>query len=154
VNNGEFGRVIEIQDKKIIAQFSTPTRTVALRKPFASATESTDEKKDADAVEPKMPFDLGYAATCHKMQGSQAKGIVVALDKNTFNTSCEWFHTADSRPEKVVVNVGEFATIVKMAGKKELWKRKTFLKEEIESGRLFGERVWWVEQGKEGAVTV
>lgn len=153
VNNGEFGRVIEIQDKKIIAHFSTPNRTVALRKPYVDPN-AVEEKKDADAVEPKMPFDLGYAATCHKMQGSQAKGIVVALDKNTFNTSCEWFHTADSRPEKVVVNVGEFATIVKMAEKKELWKRKTFLKEEIESGRLFGERVWWVEQNQlTGTVT-
>lgn len=145
INNGEFGRVVEIQDKKIIARFSTPDRLVALRKPFVdpNASEEKGEKKDGDDKEPKMPFDLGYAATCHKMQGSQAKGIVVALDKNTFNTSCEWLHTADSRPEKVVVNVGEFRTIVKMAGKKELWKRKTFLKEEIEAGRLFGERVWW-----------
>lgn len=158
VANGEFARVLSIQEKKIIAEFSTPTRRVSIPRVHEKQTglreEGKPEPADGDGEQKiSLAFDLGLAATCHKMQGSQAKCVIVVLE-SAYGQACEWFLTAISRMEKACVCVGDFTVIQKMVGKRSLGDRKTFLKEEIESGRLFGERVWWVEQGKEGAVTV
>jgi exodeoxyribonuclease V alpha subunit len=161
VANGEFARILEVEEKRIIARFFTPDRFVAIprTKEFPAAagglrgegSSSASGESTAEAA-PKLAFDLGYAATCHKMQGSQERCIVTVLDDGAFNTSCEWFNTAESRMEKAVVNVGTFATIQKMVGNREIWKRKTFLKELIEAGRLFAGRVWWVDENNEVTV--
>lgn len=151
VANGEFAKILFVGEKRIIARFFTPNRVVSIprSKEFpADAGGSRGKGDSSEASEsteaaPKLAFDLGYAATCHKMQGSQDRCIVTVLDDGAFNTSCEWFTTAASRMEKVVVNVGTFGTIQKMVGNREIWKRKTHLKELIEAGRLFAGRVWW-----------
>ncbi len=152
VANGEFCKVIAIQEKRIIARFSTPDRLVAVPrvKEFAAKAETLAGEGESSAAptkeETREPdFTLGMAATCHKMQGSQAKCIVVILDEGAkMMNTCEWFLTADSRMESLCVNIGKFNTIQYMQGNPSLDKRKTFLRERIEGGRLWGERVWWV----------
>lgn len=147
VANGEFAKVLAIQEKKIIAEFSTPTRRVSIPRVHEKQTglreEGKPEPADGESQEKvSLAFDLGLAATCHKMQGSQAKCVIVVLE-SAYGQACEWFLTAISRMEKACVCVGDFTVIQKMVGKRSLGDRKTFLKEEIEAGRLFGERVWW-----------
>lgn len=157
VANGEFGQVLAVEEKRIVAKFFMPDRLVALPrvKEFVAKAgadglreegESTSgEPAGTEATETRtaaLPFDLGLAVTCHKMQGSQAKCVVVVLDKSAYGLSCEWLLTALSRMEKAVVCVGEFGTASKMAGYRSLGERKTFLREAIEAGRLWGERVW------------
>jgi len=147
VANGEFAKVLAIQEKKIIAQFSMPDRRVGIPRVHEKQTglreEGKPEPADGESQEKvSLAFDLGLAATCHKMQGSQAKCVIVVLEA-AYGQACEWFLTAISRMEKACVCVGDFTVIQKMVGKRSLGDRKTFLAEQIEAGRLFGERVWW-----------
>jgi hypothetical protein len=154
VFNGEFFRIVDVDEKRIVAEFSTPSRTVWIpqRRPKTSIEGGDGEEKLANQdVEPKAAFDLGYAATCHKMQGSQEKHVVVVLEKDNggpFTPSLEWLLTAVSRCEKLCTVIGDISTIRKM-------ERKTFLVERIEEKRIWSSRCWWLvdeETTVEGAV--
>lgn len=158
VANGEFCQVLEIRDKHIVAKFFAPDRVVLVPRvkefPNTAAPKLAGEGESSDSpATGKLAFDLGLAVTCHKMQGSQAKCVIVVLDKGAYGLSCEWLLTAVSRIEKVCVCVGEFGVASRMAGNRSLGERKTFLKELIEGGRLFSERVWWTDSNME-TVTV
>lgn len=149
--NGEFCRIESIDDKHLIARFWFPERLLAVPRSAASQTvgevESDESSSDTGGGKDKSSaanFDLGYAATCHKMQGSQAKAVIVLLDHGAYGLSREWLLTAASRMEKLCVFIGRFSTVTKMAGRSSLRERKTFLAERLREGRLWGERVWWV----------
>lgn len=52
--------------------------------------------------------DLGYAITCHKLQGSSAERVVVGLDYSAYQLlSCEWLYTAITRAELMADLVAE-----------------------------------------------
>lgn len=53
-------------------------------------------------------IELAYACTCHKLQGSQAKYVVVAVDSSAYMMlCCEWLYTAITRASKKCIIVGE-----------------------------------------------
>ena len=88
-------------------------------------------------------FDLAYAVTCHKMQGSETPIAIVILDPSyTARRVCtrEWLYTAISRAKRICYLVGERATadaFCRTLGN----VRKTFLTNEIlqekNNGRKF-----------------
>lgn len=127
VANGEIGKVLEVAPKKMIVEFETPKRVV--RVPMGAA-ESGDGSGGSDA--PRCEFDLAYAITVHKAQGSQSPVIIVMIDDSgAANQVCnrEWHMTAMSRPERLLVTIGKVRTVDRQCRKVGLRDRKTFLKE-------------------------
>lgn len=175
VANGEFGRVLAVEPRKLIVEFSNPRRVVTVPrwKGAGDADSTTAKEKGAgveggrsgkaatdeaaanhtgannsendndpgsgdDASDTGCDLDLGYAVTCHKMQGSESPIVIVALDEYPGASGrfgiCkrEWLYTAISRARRVCLLVGLRATADAMAREQAIGKRKTFLRELIE----------------------
>lgn len=122
IANGEIGRVVGFDPKdRAIIEFNAPRRKVVIGR-------GTSEG-DASSIE------LAYAVTCHKMQGSQAKVVIVALDPSPGAIygvcSREWLFTAISRAEKLCYLVGTEDTAAKFCRRVTLPLRQTMLVERI-----------------------
>ncbi len=134
VANGEFGCVIEVHEKRTIVDFKMPDRRVVI--PRGNATPKEGDSNDDDSGT-GCDMDLGYAATCHKLQGSSAKIVIIALDEYPGATGqfgvCDkaWIYTAISRAEQICFLVGKRQTIVRMCNRTAIKNRKTFLVEDI-----------------------
>lgn len=115
VANGEMGVVLDGQYAMTLASFGD--RAIVLR---------PGEWGD---------FDLGFAVTCHKMQGSSSPVVIAVIDRYA-NMVCnrEWWYTALSRASELVITVGRLSLLRQQAGKPALANRKTFLKTLIEEG--------------------
>lgn len=114
VANGDMGRVVATAPDKIIVQFFYPDRTVVIDDKPASNKE----------------FDLAYAITCHKSQGSEYRFVIIPLDRGGFGVGCrEWIYTGVSRPFGMGLLIGDRAVLARYCREVKLGKRKTFLKE-------------------------
>ena len=154
--NGEFNKIVAFNEGKIVTRFTGPERTVAVQ---VGTQRRSEDDSDGDGDEgdgggenggktkakpkAKANFDLGYAATCHKMQGSQEKWCIYVVDW-TYGATREHPFTGISRCVKGGFVVGRLDELNKMVAKTGITKRKTFLKELIEAGRLWSSRAWWV----------
>ncbi len=140
VANGEIGRVIEAAEKVTIVRLDAPRRVVKI---FRSA----DKGDDAGCS-----FDLAYAVTCHKLQGSEVPVTFVVLDEYygaKMVCQREWVYTAISRAKVACFLVGRLITAQAMCVTPALAKRKTFLRELIE-----GELASGTEQVTESGETI
>jgi exodeoxyribonuclease V alpha subunit len=91
--NGDLGRVTRMDKFKISVTFESPERKVKL------------DRKDADLA-------LAYALSCHKMQGSEARIIILPMHKSFGIFPCrEWVYTAFSRAKAILITVGTIATL-------------------------------------------
>jgi len=125
VANGEIGQVLEEFDNKLILEFFTPRRVVLIPK----------GKKESGA---SVPFDLGYAISCHKSQGSEWPIVIVAIDEHPgARMVCDrsWLYTAISRAKKGCIMVGQESTMRQMIKVQKITLRKTFLSELLEERR-------------------
>ncbi len=125
--NGEIGRVVAVQEKVTIAEFDGSRR---VRIPRGNATEGDDESDDDSKAQTGCNFDLGYAISCHKSQGSEWKVVLVAIDESTGARrvcSREWIYTAISRAKFCCLLVGKIHVAIQMCSRRALMKRKTFL---------------------------
>lgn len=116
VANGELGKVVLVEEGLIHVAIDTPERTVRVSGEFLNA------------------WDLGYAITTHKSQGSQWKVVIEMVDDSHAAdrvTSYEWWRTAISRPEQLNVTIGSLAAINRQCKVSSLRGRKTFLVEGI-----------------------
>lgn len=114
VANGEQGKVVGIHGKTIHVYMPTADKVVV--SPIAGS------------------FDLAYAISCHKSQGSQWPVAIVMLDEYPGAVRlCDrsWIYTAISRAEKLCLLVGQKQTADAMCRKSLMQKRKTFLREMI-----------------------
>lgn len=141
VANGEIGRVTAIDGKVTIASFAAPKRLVKI---LGAATEEKENGEPAEGGSDSgngedaggKRFDLAYAVTCHKMQGSEAKIVFVVLDEYPgARMVCgrEWLYTAISRAKMVCFLVGKLETARSMCLRKVLDQRKTFLAERLKA---------------------
>jgi exodeoxyribonuclease V alpha subunit len=124
VANGEMGMVLKVESKRILAAFTNPDRQIVI---------PTGRQDDGESSTGN--FDLAYGATCHKLQGSEYKVVIVVLDDYPgarMVCSREWLQTALSRAKVVCILIGNRATADAMCKRLSLGKRKTFLKELIE----------------------
>lgn len=127
VANGEIGRVVRVDQKLMHVAFDLPKRCVEV--PLGKG--GGDGESGGSGVQ----FDLAYAVTCHKMQGSSAKIVIVLVDDYpgaNFVCSREWHYTAWSRAEELCLTIGRIETVNKQCRKVVLGTRKTFLKERIQ----------------------
>lgn len=137
VANGELGRVVEIAEAFFLVELSSPRRIIRVPRGKAKAATAKDKEAepiDGEKVSSGCTFDLGYGLTCHKMQGSSARWVVVMLDEYPGAmrvASREWLYTAISRAEKACYLVGKKQTADRMTRNISLQKRKTFLRERV-----------------------
>lgn len=95
--NGELGKVSQCEPGYISVKLQNPDRHVMVR------------RAKPDPKNPSCLWDLGYAITVHKSQGSSWP-VVVTIIENQYGArmicSREWVYTAISRAEKLSVLCG------------------------------------------------
>jgi ATP-dependent exoDNAse (exonuclease V) alpha subunit len=153
VANGEQAEVIDIEPGVVTAKMSSPPRTVLIYRKAKSESQeqaeeaaggedaaeyggdSSDESEGKTASATGCSWDLGYAISAHKSQGSEWPVVIVMLDTdNSARRTCsrQWIYTAISRFKDFALLVGMKKTADAMCGRDALFARKTFLKERIE----------------------
>lgn len=116
--NGELGRVTSVED---------PTATEML---FPDVGDGARRIRIPTKGEWSDSFDLAYAITCHKSQGSEWPVVVIITDDAADRVcSREWHYTAISRAKERCIIFGRMATIGRQCRRVILGQRKTFLKE-------------------------
>lgn len=137
IAKGAMGYVESIGEKTTVLEFLAPACRVAI--PTASIRPELDGGKVRS-----VGLTLGYALTCHYMQGSEAKVVAVALDASRGARSIyslEWLITAISRMKEMCFLVGAKSTADTMARRQQSAARKTFLLERChEELRTCGDR--------------
>lgn len=121
VSNGEIGIVLYVERKFSAVQLDGDR---IVRVPV----HRSESKPNGD-------FTLAYAVTFHKSQGSQWP-IVFLLSDRAANRmgSRELWNTGGSRPQQLLVTIGELATMQRQCQRNALSERKTFLTELIRDG--------------------
>lgn len=149
VANGELAEVVLVEEKLIVAKLSNPSRVVAVPR----GKKSEDEPEGEEEAGTGCTWDLAYALSVHKSQGSEFPVAIVMVDDYAgakMVCSREWIYTAISRAKKLCLAIGKQSTAQGFCRKVALGKRKTFLKELIVQQR---ERVA-AEKQQEVAVEV
>lgn len=140
VANGEIGRVTKAELKYTEIVLFSPKRIVLIpRGNGGPDAESLTDSDDASAT--GCNWDLAYALSVHKSQGSEFRFVIVMIDEYPGSRKiCDrsWLYTAISRAKECCWLVGKLATAQRMTTVDNVNKRKTFLKERIDdeiSGR-------------------
>ena len=131
IANGEMGRVARVTPGQVSIVFDKPPRPV-----IVPVGQSSGGNQDEDGG--SNDFELGYAITCHKSQGSQWPVVIVVLDASPGAARVagrEWLYTAISRAETHCILVGRLAVAHHMAKRPALESRLTFLRELLTSGK-------------------
>lgn len=148
VANGEQAIVKAVFPKYIIAELQNPPRLVRIpcgssKKNESEETEKEDEKTDSkpnakdDDNGNGCDWDLGWAITVHKSQGSQWPVIIVCIDEYPGASGeygvCDraWLYTAISRAQKACFLVGMKHTADGMCRRQFIGRRKTAMVELI-----------------------
>lgn len=75
-------------------------------------------------------LELGYAITCHKIQGSGYPYVITVCDNGAYTLlSKEWLYTAITRARKYNVLVAQPGAVVRACGKTSVREKRTWLKE-------------------------
>lgn len=125
VANGEQAKVVRIEPARTIVQLTSPRRLAVI--PHGRRKEGGEEAATGD-------WDLAYAISCHKSQGSEWPVVIVMADESggaRFVGTREWVTTAISRAKKYCVVVGKRGTMQGFCRRSGLWNRKTFLVEKF-----------------------
>jgi exodeoxyribonuclease V alpha subunit len=129
VCNGEIGVVTGVESRLTYATFDAPRRHVKI--PRGASGDGGDDGADSDA---RCHFDLAYAITVHKSQGSEWPVVIVALDDcygSRMVCDRAWIYTAISRAKRACFLVGRVDEAYRMIGRQSIDRRKTFLSERI-----------------------
>jgi exodeoxyribonuclease V alpha subunit len=111
VVNGDLGRVERIDKRHIVVTFENPERRVKLL------------RGEADLA-------LAYALSCHKMQGSESRVVIVPMHRSFGSFPCrEWTYTAFSRAKEILLTVGTAATLGAWVRRQTCGLRQTGLAE-------------------------
>jgi exodeoxyribonuclease V alpha subunit len=122
VANGDIGIVGDINKESIMVTVNHENIIVPM---------SSDTWGEAD-------WDLGYAISGHKSQGSEWNTVIVLLDSSyAAGMICDrhWIYTAISRAKKRCYLLGNENTIAGMTRVSKMWNRKTLLKERFECSK-------------------
>lgn len=142
VANGEQARVVALAETSLTLKLETPARLI--RVPRGKQREAEDGEEGGGKT--GCNFDLAYAISTHKSQGSEFPIVVVMLDGyGGAMRLCDrhWLYTAISRAKTFCLCIGKKAVATSMVRKSHMWDRKTFLRERIEEQRVNGVAVEW-----------
>jgi len=132
VANGEIGEVAEVNQRYFVADMNNPSRTV--RVPQGGQDTSGEEEENTNKG---SKWDLAYALSVHKSQGSEWPVVIVILDDSMAAKrvcSREWLYTAISRATQHCILIGDPYIAEEICRRPALGERKTFLKELILNG--------------------
>lgn len=133
VANGEIGEVLVVDAKMMVARFDAPDRIVRVPVGKKAAKEDGVGSGGGESGGESGDFDLAYAVTVHKYQGSESPIIIVMIDDAAgMVAGREWVYTAISRAKTHCFLIGKRATLEKQCRRVQLAKRKTFLKERLQ----------------------
>jgi exodeoxyribonuclease V alpha subunit len=144
--NGELARVVGVAEKLTTARLDNPARLIKIPRGTDNndgqgdgqgENGSGENSDDSAATSTGCQWDLAYAISCHKSQGSEFPVVIVALDEYPgarLICSREWIYTAISRAKLACFLVGKKMIAESMCLTRAISKRKTFLKELITEG--------------------
>lgn len=120
VANGEMGRVLEVETTYSLFEFSDCGDGCSRVLRIPTKGELADS------------FDLAYAITCHKSQGSEWPVVIILADDAADRVACrEWHYTGISRGAERCIILGKKSTVARQCRRVTLRDRKTFLVELI-----------------------
>lgn len=117
VANGELGRVANVERTSMVVELESPVRRIQVYFGEGGCT-----------------WELGYALSVHKSQGSDWPWVVVMLDDYPgARMVCDrsWLYTSISRAKDKCWLVGQKSVADRMCRTSKTWHRKTFLRELI-----------------------
>lgn len=123
VANGELAEVLEVEEKIVIAKLSSPDRVVKIPRGKGDGESSTG-----------CSWELGYALSVHKSQGSEFTITIVLVDEYPgARMVCDrsWVYTAISRAKEKCVLIGQKRTVDRFCRVQKMNRRKTFLAEQV-----------------------
>lgn len=125
VANGELAKAVAVDKRSVVLSLEAPARKIEIF--FGQEGGCT--------------FELGYALSVHKSQGSDWPWVIPILDEYPgARMVCDrsWLYTAISRAKSKCWLLGKRATADRMCKTSKIWHRKTFLKELILRGKAQG----------------
>ncbi len=144
VANGELGEVVAVEEKLTIIRLNNPSRVVKIPRGKAKSDDSDgdpigdDGEAGSDSANDKTTtgcnWDLGFALSVHKAQGSEWPVVIGMIDEYAgakLVCSREWLYTCISRAKEKCLLIGKKSVADAMCRRPALDKRKTFLKERI-----------------------
>lgn len=137
VANGELGEVLAVDEKRFTVKVKSPERIISIPRGKPSEHDSADEG-DGDSSDKSSStgcsWDLGYALSVHKSQGSEWPWVIVMVDEYPgarMICAREFWYTAISRAKLKCVLIGKKSVIDSGCRRVAIGKRKTFLRELI-----------------------
>lgn len=133
VANGELGEVVYVAQNFMQVRLSSPKRLIVV--PRGQADDDGGDSEESTGT--GCNWDLGYALSCHKSQGSEWPAVIVMVDGTGGAArvcSREWIYTAISRAKRRCYLVGDLNTAQGFCRRRSIGKRKTFLTQRILEG--------------------
>ena len=117
--NGTMGIIVDVF---ATIDSKTQKETLSLIVDFEGLGIKVFQQNELDNLE------LAYAVTCHRLQGSTIKNVVVVLDYSAYSLLCrQWVYTAITRASKKCVLLVQSSALVKAIGTDASGNRQTFL---------------------------
>jgi exodeoxyribonuclease V alpha subunit len=137
VANGELAEVMYIRPGRMIVRLFDPPRQIVV--PYAVNYDKASGEDDGGGSKGAVgDWDLGYALSTHRSQGSQWKYVIVIADSSSSASGVQsrnWLYTAISRAVVATFILGRRQDCQKMMTRDGTGGRKTFLVEKTLHGR-------------------
>lgn len=133
VANGELGEVLVVEANYLHVRLTSPKRLIVV--PRGQSDDDSDDEEGSTGT--GCNWDLGYALSVHKSQGSEWPVVIIMVDDSGGAKrvcSREWLYTAISRAKRHCYLIGNLEAAQGFCRRTAIDKRKTFLKERIQQG--------------------
>jgi exodeoxyribonuclease V alpha subunit len=136
VANGELAKAKDIKPGRMVVEVADPKRSILICHAPVQENEKGIDDSENTAKGAVGDWDLGYALSVHRSQGSQWKFAIVMVDsKGQMVQSRNWLFTAISRAEIATFVIGQKQVVNAMLKRDGISGRKTFLVERIRHQR-------------------
>lgn len=135
--NGEQARVVAISAKATIVRVGEGDVLVRIpmKKKRDAGEDQTNTENEQEAKGRQSEWDLAYAITVHKSQGSESPCVVIMADKAASRVAERHFwYTAVSRASRLCIIIGQRGVVRQQCLRQALVKRRTFLESLIREG--------------------
>jgi exodeoxyribonuclease V alpha subunit len=136
VANGELAKAKDIKPGRMVVEVQDPKRQIMICHAPVQENEKGIDDSENTTKGAVGDWDLGYALSVHRSQGSQWKFAIVMVDsKGQMVQSRNWLFTAISRAEIATFVIGQKQVVNAMLKRDGISGRKTFLVERIRHQR-------------------